>query len=109
MLTKTTVPQNTPKHFLPISLDGVAEDDFTLVFGYPRKSNEYLPSEAIKQIVNELNPAKIEIRDKALKLEDGFMRKDNAIKIKHASKYASITNYRKNGLEKVKDFKNLMP
>ena len=90
--SKENVPY-TPKHFLPISLDGVAEDDFTLVFGYPGKTNEYLPAVAIEQIVNELNPAKIEIRDKALKVADGFMRKDNAIKIQYASKYASIANY----------------
>ena len=89
--SKENVPY-TPKHFLPISLDGVAEDDFTLVFGYPGKTNEYLPAVAIEQIVNELNPAKIEIRDKALKVADGFMRKDNAIKIQYASKYASIAN-----------------
>ncbi|MDI6045074.1 S46 family peptidase [Flavobacterium yafengii] len=89
--SKDNVPY-TPKHFLPISLDGVAEDDFTLVFGYPGKTNEYLPSIAIEQIVNELNPAKIEIRDKALKVADGFMRKDNAIKIQYASKYARIAN-----------------
>ena len=90
--SKDNVPY-TPKHFLPISLDGVAEDDFTLVFGYPGKTNEYLPAVAIEQIVNELNPAKIEIRDRALKVADGFMRKDNAIKIQYASKYASIANY----------------
>ena len=90
--SKDNVPY-TPKHFLPISLDGVAEDDFTLVFGYPGKTNEYLPAVAIEQIVNELNPAKIEIRDKALKVTDGFMRKDKAIKIQYASKYAGIANY----------------
>lgn len=90
--SKDNVPY-TPKHFLPISLDGVTEDDFTLVFGYPGKTSEYLPSVAIEQIVNELNPAKIEIRDKALKVADGFMRKDNTIKIQYASKYASIANY----------------
>jgi hypothetical protein len=90
--SKDNIPY-TPKHFLPISLDGVAEDDFTLVFGYPGKTNEYLPAVAIEQIVNELNPAKIEIRDQALKVADGFMRKDNAIKIQYASKYASIANY----------------
>ena len=90
--SKDNVPY-TPKHFLPVSLDGVKEDDFTLVFGYPGKTNEYLPAVAIAQIVNELNPAKIEIRDHALKVADGFMRKDNAIKIQYASKYASIANY----------------
>lgn len=90
--SKDNVPY-TPKHFLPISLDGVTEDDFTLVFGYPGKTNEYLPSVAIEQIVNELNPAKIEIRDRALKVADSYMRKDNAIKIQYASKYAGIANY----------------
>ena len=90
--SKDNVPYS-PKHFLPISLDGVTEDDFTLVFGYPGKTNEYLPAVAIEQIINELNPAKIEIRDKALKVADGFMRKDNAIKIQYAAKYAKIANY----------------
>jgi hypothetical protein len=90
--SKDNVPY-TPKHFLPISLDGVKEDDFTMVFGYPGKTNEYLPAVAIAQIANELNPAKIEIRDKALKVADGFMRKDPAIKIQYASKYASTANY----------------
>lgn len=90
--SKENVPY-TPKHFLPISLDGIKEDDFTLVFGYPGKTNEYLPAVAIEQIIKELNPAKIEIRDKALKVADEFMRKDTAIKIQYASKYAGIANY----------------
>ena len=90
--SKENVPY-TPKHFLPVSLDGVTEGDFTMVMGYPGKTNEYLPAVAIQQIANELNPAKIEIRDKALKVADGFMRKDNAIKIQYASKFAKIANY----------------
>lgn len=90
--SKDNVPY-TPKHFLPVSIKGVEEDDFTLVFGYPGRTTEYLPSVAVEQIVNNLNPAKIEIRDKALKVADGFMRKDKAIKIQYASKYASIANY----------------
>lgn len=95
-----------PKHFLPISLDGVSEDDFTLVFGFPGRTQEYLPSFAVDQIVNSLNPAKIEIREIALKVQDGFMRNDKAIKIQYASKYASVANYwkkwigEKQGLEK---------
>jgi hypothetical protein len=90
--SKDNVPY-TPKHYLPVSLDGIAEDDFTLVFGYPGKTDEYLPAVAINQIANELNPAKIEIREQALKVADGFMRKDNAIKIQYTSKYAETANY----------------
>jgi hypothetical protein len=89
---KDNVPY-TPKHFLPISLDGVAEGDFTMVFGFPGRTQEYLPAVAVEQIVNALNPAKIALRDAALKVQDGFMRKDQAIKIQYASKYASVANY----------------
>lgn len=90
--SKDNIPY-TPKHFLPISLDGVAEGDFTMVFGFPGRTQEYLPAVAVEQIVNALNPAKIAIRDAALKVQDGFMRKDQAIKIQYASKYASVANY----------------
>jgi len=90
--SKDNVPYK-PIHYLPISLDGVEEGDFTLVFGFPGRTNEYLPAVAVDQIVNVLNPAKIEIRENALKIEDSYMRKDADIKLKYASKYASIANY----------------
>ncbi len=83
----------TPKHYLPISLDGVEEEDFTLVFGFPGRTNEYLPAVAVDQIVNVSNPTKIEIRDIALKTIDGYMRKDPAVKIKYSAKFASTANY----------------
>ena len=82
-----------PKHFLPVSLDGISENDFTLVFGFPGRTSEYLPSVAIDQIVNKLNPPKIKIRDEALKIVDEYMRNDTEIKIQYASKYARIANY----------------
>ncbi len=82
-----------PKHFLPISLDGVAEGDFTMIFGFPGRTNSYLPSQAVAQIQDVLDPAKISIRDKALKIIDAEMRADEAIKIKYASKFASTANY----------------
>src|SRR5690554_74068 len=83
----------TPKHFFPISLDGVAENDFTLVFGFPGSTDEYLPSIAIEQLVNTLNPARVAIRDRALAVMDKYMRADPQIKIQYASKFASIANY----------------
>jgi hypothetical protein len=94
-----------PKYSLPISLDGVKEDDFTMVMGYPGRTQEYLPSYAIEQIVNTLNPAKIEVRDAALKVQDGFMRKDPAIKIQYASKYAGVANYWKKWIGETKGLK----
>lgn len=97
-----------PKHYLPVSLDGVSENDFTLVYGFPGSTNEYLPAVAIDQIVHVINPAKIEIREEALQIVDKFMRQDEKIKIQYSSKYARIANYWKKwigenqGIEKSK-------
>jgi uncharacterized protein (DUF4415 family) len=82
----------TPKKSLSISLDGVAENDFTMVFGFPGRTMEYLPAAAVEQIVTVNDPAKIAIRDKALAVIDGFMRKDEQIKIQYSAKYAGISN-----------------
>ena len=94
-----------PKYFFPISIKGLKEDDFTMVMGYPGRTQEYLPAIAVDQIVNTLNPVKIEVRDAALKVQDGFMRKDNAIKIQYASKYAGIANYWKKWIGETKGLK----
>jgi hypothetical protein len=94
-----------PKYFFPISIKGIKENDFTMVMGYPGRTQEYLPSFAVEQIMNTLNPAKIEVRDAALKVQDGFMRKDNAIKIQYASKYAGIANYWKKWIGETKGLK----
>ncbi|WP_372792381.1 S46 family peptidase [Lutibacter sp.] len=90
--SKENVPYK-PNHYLPVSLDGVEEGDFTLVFGFPGRTNEYLPAVGVDQIVNVLNPAKIEVRENALKIVDSYMRKDPAIKIQYAAKFASTANY----------------
>ena len=94
-----------PKHFFPISIAGVKENDFTMVLGYPGRTTEYLPSVAVNQIVETLNPAKIEVRDAALKVQDRFMRKDQAIKIQYASKYAGVANYWKKWMGETKGLK----
>jgi hypothetical protein len=102
--SKDNVPYK-PKHFLPISAKGIKENDFTMVMGYPGRTQEYLPSYAVEQIINDLNPVKIEVRDAALKVQDGFMRKDNAIKIQYASKYAGVANYWKKWIGETKGLK----
>jgi hypothetical protein len=94
-----------PKHFFPISISGLKENDFTMVMGYPGRTTEYLPSVAVNQIVETLNPAKVEIRDAALKVQDRFMRKDQAIKIQYAAKYASVANYWKKWMGETKGLK----
>jgi hypothetical protein len=82
----------TPKKFLPISIDGMQEGDFTMVFGFPGRTNEYLPSNAVNLTANVLNPARIAMRDATLKTMKDFMQHDEQIKIQYASKYSGIAN-----------------
>ena len=82
----------TPKHFLPISLDGVEEGDFTMIFGFPGRTNEYLPAVAIEHITKNYNPTNIAIREAALKVIDEKMKADDEVRIKYASKQARIAN-----------------
>lgn len=91
-------PENVPykpKRSLGINIDGMKEGDFTMVFGFPGNTKEYLHSSAVKQVMEVSDPAKIAIRAKLLAILDGFMRKDESIKIQYAAKYATIQNYYK--------------
>lgn len=81
-----------PKHYLPISLDGVTPGDFTLVFGFPGTTREYLPASAVQQITETLNPIRIGIRDRSLAIIDEAMRSDPQIRIQYASKQANLAN-----------------
>jgi hypothetical protein len=81
-----------PRHYFPISLSGVSDGDFTMVFGFPGRTDEYLSAAAVQQTGEVLNPVKVSIRDRALKAMDAFMREDAAIKIAYVAKYAGIAN-----------------
>ncbi|MCF3110601.1 S46 family peptidase [Niabella sp. CC-SYL272] len=81
-----------PKKALTISLKGMQQDDFTMVFGFPGRTTEYLPSEAVRQIMEVNDPAKILVRDRTLSVMNRYMRANEELKIKYASKYAGIAN-----------------
>jgi hypothetical protein len=81
-----------PKRSLSISLDGIKPNDFTMVFGFPGRTYEYLPAAAVEQIVEVNDPAKVAIREKALGIIDEYMKTNEGIKIQYAAKYASIEN-----------------
>jgi hypothetical protein len=90
--SKDNVPFS-PKHYLPISLDGVEAEDFTMVFGFPGTTNEYLPAVALEQITQKVNPSNIAIREAALKVIDKKMKASDEVRIKYASRQARIANY----------------
>ena len=81
-----------PKRALTININGVNPGDFTLVYGFPGRTQSYLPSAAVTQVANTLNPLKVNIRGKALAIMDKYMRADVATKLQYADKYAGIAN-----------------
>ncbi|MGM5631865.1 S46 family peptidase [Apibacter raozihei] len=89
--SKDNVPYK-PKYFLPISIKEKKSGDFSFVYGFPGNTQEYLPSYALIQRIETINPARISLRDATLKILDKKMREDKEIKIKYSSKYASIAN-----------------
>ena len=81
-----------PAKFFKISARGVQEGDFTMVFGYPGTTNEYLTSYAIDQIASVEDPHKIKIRTAKLDVINAAMESDELLRIKYAAKAASVAN-----------------
>ena len=84
-----------PKHYLPINISGIKEGDFSMVFGFPGRTQEYLTSYAVSSLVNKINPARIKIRQEKLALMKADMDKNDKVRIQYASKYARVANYYK--------------
>lgn len=85
------VPYN-PAWYFPVSLKGVNEDDFTMVFGYPGTTSEYVPSYHIDMVKNHINPAMVGIRASKLEIIDMAMESDPLKRIQYSSKKAGISN-----------------
>ena len=85
-----------PKHSLPISLKGYKPGDFTMIVGFPGRTNRYLTSFGIEQMVNKDYPAWVESSKLAMDVMKKYMDKDQATKLDYASQYASVANYWKN-------------
>ena len=81
-----------PKKFLEISLGGYKMGDFTMVFGYPGSTEEYLPSVSIQMITQKVNPFKIDLRTQKLDIMRKYMEADKKIRIQYSSKYAGVAN-----------------
>ena len=75
----------TPKKFFPISLKGVQEGDFTMVFGYPGTTQEYLPAVAVEQVMYDSDPTRIAIRDKKLEVIKAGMEKSKLTRIQYSN------------------------
>jgi hypothetical protein len=85
----------TPRRSFAINIDGVKENDFTMVYGFPGRTSEYLTSSGVAEVMTTLDPARIKIREKRLSIMDADMKESEEVFIKYASKQAGIANYYK--------------
>jgi len=90
--SKENIPMK-PKHHLPVSIKGIKDGDYAMIFGYPGSTNRYETSYGIKLKNDIENPSLVALRDMRLKYMHEQMIKDPAVKLKLASSYAGIANY----------------
>ena len=109
--SKDNIPYEPDYHF-PISLKGINEGDFTMVFGYPGTTSEYTSSYHIDMLKNYINPKMIDIRTKKIEIIESAMISDPLVRIQYSAKKAGISNSWKRwigenqGLEKMKTIEN---
>jgi hypothetical protein len=107
-----------PKYVIPISLKGYKENDFTMVYGFPGRTQEYLTSYAVDAIINDIDPRRVNLREKKLSILEKYMKQSAELNLKYANTYASVANYYKkwkgemiglkkfNAVDKKRNFEN---
>ncbi|WP_298062832.1 S46 family peptidase [uncultured Rikenella sp.] len=95
--SKDNVPYRAPKH-LEISLRGYNEGDYAMIMGFPGRTNRYMTSYEIDQVLQQDNPIRIFVRGERQKLLWEDMMADPKVRIQYASKYAGSSNYWKNSI-----------
>ena len=99
-----------PDYHFTISLKGVEKDDFTFVFGYPARTNEYLPAVAVNQEANVVYPVVVDLRTQILNIYNKYQEKDAKVRIQYASKHAGLGNGWKKWMgviEGIRNFKGI--
>ncbi len=88
-------PNNVPYRpgkFFTVSAGGVGEGDFTMIYGFPGNTQEYILSDAVRYIAERSDPAKIAIRTGRLDLIREAQQSDPELRIHYAAKQATIAN-----------------
>ena len=95
--SKDNIPY-VPRRSLNINIKGTEEGDFTMVYGFPGRTQEYLFSDGVEMLMNKSDPVKVDLREKRLAIMDKYMKADDQTRINYAANYASVANYWKKWL-----------
>jgi hypothetical protein len=90
--SKDNVPLK-PKHYLPVSIKNLHENDFTMILGYPGTTTRYMTSYEVEEAMKITNADRIIIRGKRQDIWMADMKADPKVNIQYASKFAGSSNY----------------
>lgn len=88
-------PENVPyrpRHHFPIDVSGIDEGDFTMIYGFPGTTQQYVLSDAVEYAQKCSDPVKIAIRTARLDLMGAAQKSDPALRIFYAARHAIIAN-----------------
>lgn len=97
----------TPKKSLPISIKGIKNGDFSMVYGFPGRTDRYLTSYGVNMAIEMSNPTIVKLRDIRLKAWKEEMDKDVNTRLRMSSQYANIANYWKYFIGQTEQLKRL--
>jgi hypothetical protein len=97
----------TPKKFLPISIKGVKNGDFSMVYGYPGRTDRYLTSYGVDLATDKVNPTIVKLRNIRLTSWKADMDQSVDTRLKLSSQYANIANYWKYYIGQTEQLKKL--
>ncbi len=96
-----------PKHYLPVSLDGIEEGDFSMIWGFPGGTERYTTSAGVQFKLDYFYPPLIDVFGEKLSIWKEHMNANQEVKIKYASSYASTANTWKYMIGQDKGVRNL--
>ena len=97
-----------PKYFLPVSIKDRNPGDFAMILGYPGRTNRYMTSYEVNELLKIVHPDRIKIRGIKQDIWMKDMLADQKVNIQYSAKYSGSSNYwkysigQKASLEKLK-------
>jgi Peptidase S46 len=88
-------PENKPfrpKRALSVSLQGVQQNDFTMVYGFPGVTTEYMTSYGVDVLQNVSNPIRVKLRTQRLDIINRWMQRDDVTRLMYVDYQSGIAN-----------------
>jgi len=104
--SKENIPLK-PEHYLPVSIKDINKGDFAMIMGYPGRTNRYMTSFEINELLQITHPNRIKIRGIKQDIWMKDMQADPKVNIQYSAKYFGSSNYwkysigQKAGLERL--------